>query len=149
MLIRAMNQDDLKRVVSLEQQLFTSCWSEADFLYELNENDFSLNYVIEQDHMIVGYVGIWLMYEQAQITTIGVDPQYQRQGIAKTMMKTMIDLAKSHGCTMMSLEVRISNEKAIRLYESLGFKNVGIRKNYYQDNFEDAYLMTKGLEVDV
>lgn len=146
MLIREMNIDDLKRVVVLEEQLFTSAWRESDFLYEILHNDFSKNYVLEDDGYIVGYVGVWIMYEQAQITTIGVDKNYQRRGLGRELMKTVMDIAKEYGCEMMSLEVRISNHKAISLYESLGFHNVSIRKDYYKDNHEDAYLMIKRLE---
>lgn len=146
MLIRRMDVNDLERVVSLEQQLFSSSWSYADFLYELLENDFSFNYVIEEDGFIVGYIGVWFMYEQAQITTIGVDPCYQRQGLGKEMMETVMEIAQRNQCETMSLEVRVSNFKAISLYESLGFHKEAIRKNYYQDNQEDAYLMIKRLE---
>lgn len=141
-----MEITDLKRVVALEEELFTSAWSESDFLYEILHNDFSFNYVLEDDGYIVGYIGVWIMYEQSQITTIGVDPKYQRQGLGKTMMNTVIDIANQQGCETMSLEVRISNQKAIALYENLGFQIVSIRKDYYQDNHEDAYLMLKKLE---
>lgn len=146
MLIRAMNEDDLLEVVNLEEELFSSSWSLSDFAYELLENDFSFNYVLEDDSCLIGYVGVWLMYEQAQITTIGVCSCYQRQGYGRLLMNTMIDLAMRHGCETMSLEVRVSNEKAIALYQSLGFTIEAIRKNYYQDNHEDAYLMMKRLE---
>lgn len=146
MLIRAMELEDLDRIVELEHILFTSAWNKSDFIYELLENQFSFNYVLEADNQIVGYVGVWLMYEQAQITTIGVDPAYMRQGLGRMMMQEMIELAMNQGCEKMSLEVRISNQKAISLYESLGFETVAIRKDYYQDNHEDAYLMIKGLE---
>ena len=146
MLIRAMNEDDLFDVVTLEEELFSSSWSLSEFTYELLENDFSFNFVLENDSCLIGYVGVWLMYEQAQITTIGVSPHYQRQGYGRLLMNTMIDLAIQHGCETMSLEVRVSNEKAIALYQSLGFTIEAIRKNYYQDNHEDAYLMMKRLE---
>lgn len=146
MLIRAMELEDLDRIVELEHILFTSAWNKSDFIYELLENQFSFNYVLEADNQIVGYVGVWLMYEQAQITTIGVDPAYMRRGLGRMMMQEMIELAMNQGCEKMSLEVRVSNQKAISLYESLGFETVTIRKDYYQDNHEDAYLMIKGLE---
>lgn len=146
MLIRAMDLDDLDRVVELEHILFTSAWSKADFIYELMENQFSFNYVIEENYHVIGYVGMWLMYEQAQITTIGIDPSYWRRGLGRMLMQEMIALAINQGCEKMSLEVRISNQQAISLYQSLGFEIVAIRKGYYQDNHEDAYLMVKGLE---
>lgn len=146
MFIRAMEAVDVKRIVELEEELFTSAWGASDFLYEILENQFSYNYVCEKENHIVGYVGVWIMYEQSQITTIGVDKQYQRQGIGKALMQAMIDFAIFNNCEVMSLEVRVSNHKAISLYESLGFEIQAIRKDYYQDNHEDAYLMTKRLE---
>ena len=146
MLIRAMDLDDLDQIGELEQLLFTSAWSRSDFMYEILENQFSFNYVLEIDNEIVGYVGVWLMYEQSQITTIGIVPKYQHQGLGRILMQEMIALASQQGCETMSLEVRISNQKAISLYESLGFETKAIRKGYYQDNHEDAYLMVKGLE---
>ncbi|MEG0592586.1 MAG: ribosomal protein S18-alanine N-acetyltransferase [Coprobacillus sp.] len=147
MLIRAMTLDDLDRVIELEHQLFKeSSWSKEDYLYEIYENTFSFNFVLEIDNIIVGYVGVWIMYEQSQITTIGIDNQYQRQGYAKTLMDEIIQFAVEEGCEVMSLEVRVSNQPAISLYEKCGFVNQAIRKNYYQDNHEDAYLMVKRLE---
>ena len=86
------------------------------------------------------------MYEQSQITTIGIDPHYQRRGLGRALLEAMIDFALQQDCQVMSLEVRISNQKALSLYQSLGFQTKAIRKNYYQDNHEDAYLMVKELE---
>ncbi len=147
MFIRKMTVDDIDRILVLEEQLFTSSsWTLADFIYEIVDNQFSYNYVLENDDLIIGYAGLWIMYEQSQITTIGIDLQYQGQGLGKKLMNEMIALAIEAGCTTMSLEVRISNVKAIQLYESVGFKKATIRKDYYQNNHEDAYLMVKGLE---
>ena len=72
MLIRAMDLDDLDQIVELEQLLFTSAWSRSDFMYEILENQFSFNYVLEIDNEIVGYVGVWLMYEQSQVQPLGL-----------------------------------------------------------------------------
>ena len=145
--MRKMTVEDLPRIIELENQLFPSSWSYDDFMYELTENVFSYNFVIE-DHRIIGYVGLWIIYEQAQITTLGVDPLCQRQGYGRKMMEEMIAFAKEKGCQVMTLEVRVSNEPAFRLYQSLGFEKVAIRKNYYTDTHEDAYLMQKRLEGD-
>ncbi|MFR7590580.1 MAG: ribosomal protein S18-alanine N-acetyltransferase [Longibaculum sp.] len=146
MLIRAMDINDVERVVELENILFTSSWNASDFMYEILENQFSYNFVLEEDECIVGYVGVWIMYEQSQITTIGIDPLYQRRGLGRALLEAMIDFALQQDCQVMSLEVRISNQKALSLYQSLGFQTKAIRKNYYQDNHEDAYLMVKELE---
>lgn len=146
MLIRNMKTTDLKRVAFLESQLFTSAWSHQDLLYELNENQFSRYLVLELDDEIIGYIGIWLIYEQSQITTIGVDQAFQGQGYGKMLLEKAIDLAKQTGCEIMSLEVRVSNKKAIGLYEKMGFQKEAVRSDYYQDNHENAFLMVKRLE---
>lgn len=144
--LRFMERRDLKRIIELENDLFLSDgWDEEAFLYEMNENDFSFNYVLEIDDIIVGYVGLWLIYEQSQITTIGVDKAYQQCGYGSFMLDKMIALSLHHGCTSMSLEVRVSNVSAINLYKKFGFKIEALRKNYYR-NYEDAYLMVKRLE---
>lgn len=147
MLIRKMKVEDLHVIEEMENILFTSPWKYEDFLYEINENAFSHNYVVEDDNEIVGYVGLWIMYDQSQITTIGVHPNHQRKGIGQMMMNRMIEESINHQCVTMSLEVRVSNIKAISLYEKNGFEKVALRKNYYEDNHEDAYLMIKQMEV--
>ena len=99
-------------------------------------------------HHIVGYVGLWAMYEQSQITTIGIDPRFQKQGLGTLLLAQMIEEAKRLKAVQMSLEVRVSNDKAIGLYKKCGFEKVAIRKGYYQDNHEDAYLMVKQWEAE-
>lgn len=146
MFIRLMEINDLNVILELEHQLFTSAWNEEDFIYEIKANPFSYNYVLEDDGKIVGYAGLWITYEQAQITTIGVRKECQRKGYASKLMDYLLELARNKNCEVMSLEVRVSNESAIKLYEKYGFKHAGIRKNYYQDNFEDAYLMVREME---
>lgn len=149
MSIRAMKLSDLNEIMILEHELFTSCWSEEDFIYELTTNPFSLNYVIEENGMIIGYIGVWITYEQAQITTLGVKKEFQHLGHAIKLMKYVEKIFEEKHCEQISLEVRISNEAAIHLYKKLGYQKAGIRKNYYQDNHEDAYLMVKRLEESV
>ena len=147
MFIRKMKEEDLSMIEEMEQILFSSPWKLEDFLYEINENAFSHNYVVEDNNEIVGYVGLWIMYEQSQITTIGVHPKHQRKGIGQMMMEKMIEESLNNHCVTMSLEVRVSNDKAIALYKKYGFETVALRKNYYEDNHEDAYLMIKQMEV--
>lgn len=146
MLIREMMIDDLDQIVELEKQLFTSAWGYDDFLYEMKDNQFAYYYVLEDQNQIIGYVGLWIMYEQSQITTIGVHQKNQGYGYGKKLLEAMIKKACQHQCDIMSLEVRVSNRVAIGLYESCGFEKATLRKNYYQDNHEDAYLMLKRLE---
>ena len=147
MLIRKMMIEDLRIIEELENTLFSSPWRYEDFLSEINENAFSHNYVVIDGDNIVGYAGLWIMYDQSQITTIGVRPECQRKGIGQMMMNMLIEESVKSHCVTMSLEVRVSNNKAISLYEKNGFETVALRKNYYEDNHEDAYLMIKYMEV--
>lgn len=144
MLLRAMRLSDLDNIMPLEHQLFSSPWSKDDYIYELSSNPYAKYYVLEDDK-IVGYVGIWITYETAQITTIGIAKERQGEGLSKLLMNNVIEETKD--CEAITLEVRVSNVKAIKLYESYGFKKEAIRKDYYLDNHEDAYLMMKERKI--
>ena len=144
MLLRAMRLSDLDNIMPLERQLFSSPCSKDDYIYELSSNPYAKYYVLEDDK-IVGYVGIWITYETAQITTIGIAKERQGEGLSKLLMNKVIEETKD--CEAITLEVRVSNVKAIKLYESYGFKKEAIRKDYYLDNHEDAYLMMKERKI--
>lgn len=146
MLIRRMTIDDIDEVVKMEQELFSSPWSKADFEYEIEKNAFSNILILEVDTRIVGYLGMWNLGDQSQITTLGVSKANQGKGYAKLLMNKCIEITKHLGYPNINLEVRISNYQAISLYKSFGFNVVATRKDYYQDNHEDAYLMIKEME---
>lgn len=142
-MIRRATIDDLGILLDLENQIFPEDpWSERNFTYELCENPFATVYVFEYENNVVGYMDIWITFEQAQIANIGVVPLYQGKGIASFMLKHAVACAEENGCENMSLEVRRSNQAAISLYEKYGFIQVGIRRHYYEDG-EDAFLMVK------
>lgn len=145
MSIREMKSDDLKRVVELENVLFLSPWKEEDFLHEIKENPMAGYYVFEKENAIIGYIGLWFLGDQCQITTIATDQKYQGHGYASQLMEYAIEKSEELHYQNVNLEVRVSNSKAIGLYEKFGFKNVALRKRYYS-NGEDAYLMIKELE---
>lgn len=145
MSIREMKIEDLKRVVELENELFLSPWNEEDFIHELKENPMSGYYIIENNQLIIGYIGLWFLGDQCQITTIATDKEYQGQGYASQLMEYAIEKSEALHYQNINLEVRVSNTSAIALYQKYDFKNVAIRKRYYS-NGEDAYLMIKELE---
>ncbi|MCX7790009.1 MAG: ribosomal protein S18-alanine N-acetyltransferase [Chloroflexaceae bacterium] len=91
---------------------------------------------------IVGYGGLWLSADEAHVTTIAVDPAYRRRGIGELLLNGLIDQAYELGARMITLEVRVSNDAAQRLYLKYGFTVVGTRRRYYTDNGEDALLMS-------
>jgi ribosomal-protein-alanine N-acetyltransferase len=90
---------------------------------------------------IIGYAGLWLMTDEAHITTIAVDPDFQGNGIGELLVVGLIDRARQIGARWLTLEVRVSNEVAQRLYEKYTFKEMGLRRRYYSDNGEDALVM--------
>ena len=91
---------------------------------------------------IIGVTGFWLMAGEAHIITMGVRPSYQRQGVGELLLISTIDLAMTQHAEVMTLEVRLSNSAAQALYQKHGFKKTGVRKSYYNDNHEDAVIMT-------
>lgn len=90
---------------------------------------------------IAGFAGMWQLYDEAHITTIGIDVPYRGRGLGEALLLRLLDESVRRGANMLTLEVRISNEGAIRLYEKYGFSVHGVRPRYYSDNGEDAYLM--------
>jgi ribosomal-protein-alanine N-acetyltransferase len=91
---------------------------------------------------IVGYLGLWYMVDEAHIVAIATHPAYRRQGIGERLLARALELARERDIKTVTLEVRVSNEPAQRLYEKYGFRRVGLRPRYYTDNGEDALIMT-------
>lgn len=142
-MIRPMVDADVDAVSILEEQLFPGdCWDRRQFLYELHENPFAKLSVIEKDGIVKGYCDLWIMYEQAQIANIAVSASCQRQGLGQMLMDHMCAQSAEQGCEYLSLEVRLSNQAAVHLYEKNGFIKASKRKGYYSDG-EDAWLMVK------
>ena len=146
MLIRRMDLGDIDEIVALEHDLLSSPWNKEAFCYELEKNASSTILILEDSEHILGYLGMWTLGDQSQITTIGIRKEEQGKGYSKVLMAKCEEITRHLGYLNINLEVRISNTKAINLYESCGFKVVATRKNYYQDNHEDAYLMVKEME---
>ncbi len=144
-MIRKMNGSDIDAVVSLEKEVFTSPWPKDYYEYELYRNPFASLYVDEVNGKIAAYADWWIIYDRAEIASIAVAPEFRRQGYARRMMDFIIADARKNGCENVTLEVRVSNIPAQKLYESFGFITVNTRKNYYEDNGEDAYLMVMPL----
>ena len=144
--IRRMQEADLPRVVDIERECFGERWTLASFQNEL-ANSASTYFVAIEGEQIVGYAGYWLILEEAHVTTIGVDPAFQRRGLGELLMLDLIEHAAQHGARWVTLEVRLSNIGAQKMYEKFGFTSLGRRKGYYQDNREDALIMwTENIE---
>ena len=139
-MIREMTVADLPKVMEIEEACFASPWTLSEYQYELLDNPFSTLFVYEEAGEIIGMFDVWVTFEVAQLANIATKPFYQRQGIGQKLMDELIAFCERQACENITLEVRVSNESAIALYESLGFCKVAKRKQYYQDG-EDAHLM--------
>lgn len=135
-----LEESHLESILEIEKRSNSSPWSERSFRNEL-DHPYGIFLVASLGDHIVGYGGVWLVVDEAHITTIAVDPDYRRQGIARSIMQALLDQAVKRGATCSTLEVRAGNEAAIRLYEGLGYVRAAIRKRYYPDNKEDAVVM--------
>lgn len=144
--IRKMTLKDIDVIYDLECQLFgASAWPK-----ETLKKDMELFYfdVLEENDEIVGYCSLSVLYENADILNIGVHPNHRRKGYGTMLMKHMLDMASREKVENITLEVRVSNQPAIALYESLGFKKAAKRRQYYQDG-EDAFLMIYEKEAKI
>ncbi|EAX46888.1 ribosomal-protein-alanine acetyltransferase [Thermosinus carboxydivorans Nor1] len=141
--IRPMTADDIDAVLEVERASFTTPWSRAAFAAEVADNDLAYYLVGEADGAVVGYAGVWIILDEAHVTNIAVLPAYRGQGLGEQLLTALMAYAKKRGALSMTLEVRVSNEGAQRLYRRLGFMPRGIRKQYYSDTKEDALIMWK------
>ena len=144
MILREMTYEDLSSIATLEAELFKEPWTQSDFQRELDENEFANYYIVEINGEIAGYFGLWLLFDQAQITTIGTAKKFQRQHVASFMMEAIDQMCVENECEFLSLEVRVSNTPAQNLYKKFGLDIVSVRKDYFSDH-EDAYLMVKAV----
>jgi ribosomal-protein-alanine N-acetyltransferase len=143
--IRRMTLDDLTAVMHIDGLSLPTPWSENNFRHELIKNPASHLLVAEgsaKDAEILGFIGFWMLVDEAHISTIAVHPNHRRRGIAELLLHAAIQTALPLGAALMTLEVRPTNSAAINLYTKHGFQIVGRRKRYYRDNQEDALLMT-------
>lgn len=141
-MIRKMSQNDLDAVNAIEMQAFQDPWSKQDFINDLESNPYSCIYVKEINGEVVAYVDLWIAYENAEIANIAVKKEFLHQGIASELMQYCLQKIQQSKCENFTLEVRVSNMNAIKLYEKFGFQTVSKRKKYYADG-EDAYLMVQ------
>lgn len=142
--IRAMTAADLDEVLAIEQASFMTPWKREHFESELSGKH-SFPFVAVCEGRVAGYVCLMSLFEEAQILDIAVSPEQRGRGIARLLMVHACAVAREHKAEVLSLEVRSSSSAAIGLYQSSGFRQVGIRTNYY-DNSEDAILMEKNLK---
>ena len=137
-----MEISHISEVAGIEKECFSVPWSEKALEEEIG-NKVSRFFVCLKDKEVIGYAGMHIMSGECYIDNIAVKMSHRRQKIGEALLKTLIETAKAENGEFISLEVRKSNAAAISLYEKYGFKNVGVRKNFYDLPTEDAIIMTK------
>ena len=135
---------DIDRLFELEKKTFISPWTYSQFEYEIKENSFSKLLLIVNEDELVGYIDYWIIFDQATINKICIKDEYRRQGLAQQLLDICFKEVKENECIVITLEVRTSIEKAIKLYQKNGFDIVLTKPQYYSDG-EDAYYMVKGV----
>lgn len=160
-IVEPMTLDDIDQVMEIEQIVFPAPWSARAYQYEITKNDHSTMLVVRAagaskgklGHLkhrlglgtplpVLGYAGLWLLVDETHICTIAVHPRWQGLGIGELLLISLLDESMRLGALCATLEVRVSNNAAQALYLKYGFEIVSIRKRYYTDNNEDAYIMT-------
>ena len=136
-----MTTKDLEVVAHIEENAFEQPWSPHSFRTELIKNDLAHYMVARLEGKVVGYGGIWVIFNEAHLTTLAVDEPYRRCGVGAALLKALMTRSAELGARRISLEVRPSNHAARSLYKKFGFKARGIRKGYYTD--EDGLVMFK------
>lgn len=150
-IIEPAKPNDIDRIVEIESRAYPFPWSRPLLLAEINGKNFSYVYVARlvrpasEDYPIIGYHYFWLVADEVHILNIAVDPEYQRTGCGTRLLQFALDFGVERGAHSAFLEVRASNLAAQKFYAHFGFHQVGIRKQYYSDNKEDAYVMRKWL----
>ena len=136
---------DAKYIAEIEQYCFSTPWTEKQVKSCDNSTVF---FLAKADGKTVGYGGMYTVLDEGYITNIGVMPDYRRRGIGAKLVSKLIDYSVRNSLSFLSLEVRVSNIAAIKLYDSFGFKEVGKRKNFYSNPKEDALIMTRYFSYD-
>lgn len=139
---RKMIARDLDRIMEIEKESFSLPWSRESYEGE-TKNRFATYLVCEVGDKIAAFGGIWVVFEEAHITNVAVAADYRNQGIGTQLMKALENVAREKKATSILLEVRPSNEAALKMYKNLSYEPKGLRKAYYADNGEDAIIMLR------
>ena len=139
--IEPMQLSDIDAVHEIEKRSFYCPWSKETFTGEIMSNSFASYWVMRKDKDIIGYGGMWLILDEAHITTLALLPEFRQRGLGSMLIEFLIEASRERGVARLTLEVRTSNQPAVTLYKKHGFVITGMRPQYYKD--EDAYIMWK------
>jgi ribosomal-protein-alanine N-acetyltransferase len=139
--ISPMRRRHVRAVLRIEEKVYPRPWTSALFLSELALRSSRAYFVARVGRQIVGYAGVMISFEDAHVTTVAVDPAWQRRGIATRLLIALVRESLVRGAQHLTLEVRMSNKGAQALYRRFGLAPVGVRRNYYPETNEDALVM--------
>lgn len=169
LIIEPMRLAHISAIMEIERESFSLPWPEGAYRHELTQNEMAHYYVLRSrsavpspapipawqrlwqvirhgpstnTDLILGYGGFWLMYDEAHISTLAIRVGWRRQGLGELLLVVLLYEAQRLGASRATLEVRVSNEAAQKLYVKYGFEQVGRRRGYYADNREDAFILT-------
>lgn len=140
-----MTKKHINEVAQIEKECFKTPWSKKSFEKELSTNKHAIYVVAVEENKVIGYGGMWHVINEGHITNIAVSKSHQRKGIGTLILEALMKIAFEKEMIGLTLEVRVNNEAAKKLYKNFGFKEEGIRKEYYSDTLEDALIMWKYL----
>jgi len=146
--VRRMDQSDIETLQTMEQKIFLTPWSADSFSYRLGEKNFNVSLVGTVDEAVVAYSVAYVVNDELHFSNLAVEPKLREFGIGKTLLWLSLKLGAEQKCRVVQLEVRKTNQAAIRLYEKFGFRIVGVRKNYYVEENEDALLMSREINKE-
>lgn len=143
--IHPMTEEAVKGVAEIERECFSEPWTEDGIRSELS-NETARFFVADFMGEAAGYIGMHIVLDECYIANIAVKEKFRRKGIADRLLSLGEERARAEGCTFITLEVRVSNEKAIALYRKRGYNEMGERKNFYSSPTENALIMTKDFQ---
>ncbi|MEB3293895.1 MAG: ribosomal protein S18-alanine N-acetyltransferase [Synechococcales bacterium] len=144
--VRPGRLDDLNAIVALDHLCFGKLWTLDQYAREIESPNSDLLIITpqEQPACLLAYGCVWRVLDEAHVTLIAVNPDHHRQGLGKLTLWALLTAARQQQMARATLEVRVSNQGAIALYESFGFQEAGRRKRYYEDTGEDALILWRG-----
>lgn len=145
--VSLMRLDDVPDVAALECRVFPDPWSPDSFLAEVERRpDVGWPVVVREGGRLIGYAVVWFIVDEIHIGNIAVSPDHQGRGVGRWLLERILAEGRQRGMVFATLEVRPSNRAAIALYERFGFRKIAVRRRYYRNNDEDAWVLAIALD---
>jgi ribosomal-protein-alanine N-acetyltransferase len=144
--VRRLAESDVDAVVSIEAEAFSSPWSRETFLDLVQRPGLELLVMEDREVGIIGYAVLWCIVDQGELANMAVIPSFRGRGLGSLLLSRVLDRARERGVETVYLEVRVSNEAAVKLYTRFGFSDIGLRRAYYEHPKEDARVMKAALD---